>query len=41
MDIAPVVVDCAIAVNVQNASTRSEAKVKLRNLRISGELLRK
>src|SRR5437660_8406581 len=37
---APWVFDCAIALNAQNASTISAAKLKLKILRISGELLR-
>src|SRR5438874_13074985 len=38
--IAPVVVDCAIALIPQNAVTSREAKQKRRNLLITGELLK-
>src|SRR5713226_7665263 len=38
--IAPVVVDWAIALSAQTASTKREAKQKRRNLHISGKLLK-
>src|SRR5713226_9703535 len=39
--IAPVVFDWAIALSAQTASTKREARLKRRDLYISGELLRK
>src|SRR5215831_12310575 len=39
--IEPVTVDCAIALTAQNAERMREAKLKRRNLLITGELLRR